>query len=55
MGPTNVDAQTPSRVVLGRRDSVAGSQVWSIETEEQALGLAVSIGDWNAARKMKGE
>lgn len=54
IGSANVDVRIPSRAVLDVRDLVAGFLVWSIE-RLQVLVLAISIGDWNKERKMKGD
>lgn len=56
MGPANADARILTRAAFVARGLVAGSQTWSVETEELApVLLAVNIDVWSKEKEMSNE
>lgn len=54
--PANADAQILTRAAFAARELVAGSQTWSVETEERAPVLpAVNIDVWSKEKETSNE
>lgn len=55
-GPANADARILTRVAFAAKELVAGSQIWSVETEERApVLLAVNIDVWSKEKETSNE